>query len=363
MRLLFVGLVTVDLVQRVARLPGVDEKVQSESVDVAAGGPATNAAVTAAALGATVTLVSAVGSHPLGDLVRADLAAHGVTLVDVTPESPVPPPVSAVTVLASTGERTIVSRNAGTREVAVPPEGLPDADLTLVDGHHPALAVAAARAARRLLVDAGSWRPVFADVFPHAEVVACSGDFRHPAATGGLHQPVATGNLSDPAATEDLDPSVAAGDLGGPEDTGDLGRPAATVFRRPGDIGETEAAADIDAATATAIRRTHPAAHVVITHGPEPVRWFSPEAAGEVPVPTVTAVDTAGAGDAFHGALAVALARAAPARSDATRRAVARGAVARGAVDLPAAISYAARIAAVRVSHAGPRAWLAHLPG
>jgi sugar/nucleoside kinase (ribokinase family) len=355
MRLLFVGLVTVDLVQRVARLPGVDEKVQSESVDVAAGGPATNAAVTAAALGATVTLVSAVGSHPLGDLVRADLAAHGVTLVDVTPESPEPPPVSAVTVLASTGERTIVSRNAGTREVAVPHGGLPDADLTLVDGHHPALAVAAARAARRLLVDAGSWRPVFDDVFPHAEVVACSGDFRHPAAAGSLHHRLATGNLSDPAATDER------------------GRPAATVFRRPGDIGETEAAADIDAATAAAIRRTHPAAQVVITHGPEPVRWFSPEAAGEVPVPTVTAVDTAGAGDAFHGALAVALARAAPARSDATRGAVARGDAtrgavargdaARGAVDLPAAISYAARIAAVRVSHAGPRAWLAHLPG
>ncbi|MEV4279025.1 PfkB family carbohydrate kinase [Actinoplanes xinjiangensis] len=335
MRLLFVGLVTVDLVQRVARLPGIDEKVQSESVDVAAGGPATNAAVTAAALGATVTLVSAVGSHPLGDLVRADLAAHGVTLLDVTPGSPEPPPVSAVTVLASTGERTIVSRNAGTREVAVPPGGLPDADLTLVDGHHPALAVAAARAARRLLVDAGSWRPVFADVFPHAEVVACSGDFRHPAATGGLQQPGAIGSLSDPAPTDNL------------------GQPAATGFRRPRDTREIETAADIDAATATAITRTHPAAHVVITHGPEPVRWFSPGAAGEVPVPPVTAVDTAGAGDAFHGALAVALARVAPARPD----------VARDAVDLPAAISYAARIAAVRVGHAGPRAWLAHLPG
>lgn len=282
MRLLFAGLATVDLVQRVARFPGADEKVQSESVDVAAGGPAANAAVTAAALGTPlgieVTLVSVVGAHPLGDLVRADLAAHGVTLIDAAPGSAQPPPVSAVTVLDATGERTIVSRNAGDRAVAVPSEGfLPDADLTLVDGHHRLLAVAAARSARRLLVDAGSWRPVFAEIFPRAEVVACSGDFRHPAAGG-----------------------------------------------------------DGDAATAAAVA----APHVVITHGPAPVTWFSADRSGEIAVPRVTAVDTAGAGDAFHGALAVALVQGR---------------------DLRTAIGYASRAAAVRVAHAGPRAWLAHL--
>jgi sugar/nucleoside kinase (ribokinase family) len=287
-RLLFVGLTTVDLIQRVQRFPETDEKVQSDSVHVAAGGPAANAAITAAALGSDhgpeVTLVSAVGAHPLGDLVRADLAAHGVTLIDAAPDSSGPPPVSAVTVLASTGERTIVSHNAGNRVVDLPPRGLPDADLTLVDGHHPALAVAATRSANRLLVDAGSWRPVFADIFPYAEVVACSGDFRHPAA--------------DPA----------------------LG----------------------DAGTAAAIA----APHVVITHGAAPVRWFSGpprgrDTAQEVDVPRVDAVDTAGAGDAFHGALAVALAR--------------------GDRDLRAAIAYASGIASIRVSHAGPRAWLRHL--
>jgi sugar/nucleoside kinase (ribokinase family) len=283
-RLLFVGLATVDLIQRVQRLPGIDEKVQSESVDVAAGGPAANAAVTAAALGSghglEVTLVSAVGAHPLGDLVRTDLAAHGVTLIDVTPDSPEPPPVSAVTVLTSTGERTIVSHNAGNRVVDLPPQGMPGADLTLVDGHHPALSVAAAASANRLLVDAGSWRPVFAEIFPHAEVVACSGDFRHPAADPG-----------------------------------------------PGDL-----------ATAAAIA----APHVVVTHGAAPVRWFSGPLRGEVGVPAVDAVDTAGAGDAFHGALAVALAL--------------------GDRDLPAAIAYASEVASIRVSHAGPRAWLRHLP-
>ncbi|MEU4562980.1 PfkB family carbohydrate kinase [Actinoplanes sp. NPDC023936] len=280
MRILCAGLATVDIVQRVARLPGPDEKVQSESVEVAAGGPAANAAVTAAALGAPlgieVMLVSAVGAHPLGDLIRTDLATHGVTLIDAAPTSTDPPPVSAVTVLSGTGERTIVSRNAGNHTVPVPAGGLPDGDLTLVDGHHPALAVAAARAARRLLVDAGSWRPVFADIFPHAEVVACSADFRHPE--------------SPPRHPE------------------------------------------------SPLR--HLAPHVIVTHGPDPVHWFSGPRHVEIAVPPVRAVDTAGAGDAFHGALAVSLIRGEP---------------------LDTAIRQAIAVAGVRVAHAGPRSWLHHL--
>ncbi|GIF20798.1 ribokinase [Paractinoplanes tereljensis] len=275
--MLCVGLATVDLIYSVDRIPGVDEKAQATGFAVAAGGPAANAAVTAAALGTDVTLVTAVGAHALGDLIRADLQNHGVRVLDVSPDSSAPPPVSAITVLTGTGQRTIVSRNAGDVLVRVPQEGLPDADLTLVDGHHPALAVAAARSARRLVVDAGTWRPVFTEIFPFAEVVAASAAFRHPAE-----------------------------------------------------------AAPTDEALAAAIG----APHVVVTHGPDPVRWFSDPQSGTIPVPPVAAVDTAGAGDAFHGALAAALADA----------------------DLPAAIDTAVHVAGVRVMHAGPRAWLAALP-
>jgi len=65
-RILCAGLATVDLLYTVDRIPAVDEKAQATSVEVAAGGPAANAAITAALLGAEVTLVSAVGEHPLG---------------------------------------------------------------------------------------------------------------------------------------------------------------------------------------------------------------------------------------------------------------------------------------------------------
>jgi sugar/nucleoside kinase (ribokinase family) len=258
--ILCVGLATVDLVYRVESIPAVDEKAQAVDFAVAAGGPAANAAVTVAALGEPVTLVTAVGRHPLGELIRADLDTHGVRLIDATPDDDTPPPVSAITVLDATGQRTIVSRNAGERVVPVPAGGLPPADLTLVDGHHPALAVAAARSARRLLVDAGSRRPVFDEILPYAEVVAASAAF--------------------------------GADLSAP--------------------------------------------NVVVTDGPEPVRWSG----GEIPVPPVDAVDTAGAGDVFHGALAVALKRGA---------------------DLPDALRQAIAVAGIRVAHPGPRDWLRYL--
>ncbi|MEV4642051.1 PfkB family carbohydrate kinase [Actinoplanes sp. NPDC049548] len=278
MRVVCAGLATVDLVQRVERLPGLDEKAEALSAEVAAGGPATNAAVTAAALGADVTLVTAVGAHPLGDLVRADLAACGVTLLDATPHATAPPPVSAVTVLEGTGQRTIVSRNARGAAVGVPEgleEALATADAVLADGHHPALARAAARSGRPLVLDAGSWRPIFAELLPRAAFAACS-----------------------------------------------------AAFRPPGDSPVE------DSLRAMGVHRG------AITRGPEPVRWWSGDAAGEIEVPLVEAVDTAGAGDAFHGALTVAVARGA---------------------DTPEALRYAVTIAGIRVRHRGPRSWLAAL--
>ena len=169
-------------------------------------------------------------------------------------------------------------RRAGA-EAPAPPglaEVLAGADVVLVDGHHPALARAAAAGGRPLLLDAGTWRPVFAELLPFADVVACSAAFRPPGAT---------------------------------------------------DVR--------DALRAAGVRRG------AITRGPEPVSWWSGDETGELAVPGVAAVDTAGAGDVFHGALAVALARG---------------------DDLVPALSYAVRVAGIRVRHAGPRAWLASLP-
>jgi sugar/nucleoside kinase (ribokinase family) len=79
---------------------------------------------------------------------------------------------------------------------------------------------------------------------------------------------------------------------------------------------------------------------VAVTHGADPIEWSAAEGSGVIAVPQVPARDTLGAGDAFHGAAAYALA---------------------GGASWPDCLRFAAEVAALRVQHPGPRAWLAQL--
>jgi sugar/nucleoside kinase (ribokinase family) len=280
---LFAGLSTLDVVYRVERPPGPDEKVQALRQDLAAGGPAANAAVTFAALGGRAVLATALGTHPLAALIAEELGARGVTVLDAAPQRTDPPAVSSVAVTESTAQRSVVSmRGRGVALSAVPE--LPDADVVLVDGHHPMLAVAAAAhgsaAGIPVVLDAGSWKGVLPEVLPHIDIAACSGTFRTPTAT---------------------DPAAIAEEL--LEDAG----------------------------------------AVLITGGPEPVRWWQAGQSGQVPAVPVTAADTLAAGDVFHGALAFAAAHTSATTDTAA---------------LCAAIAFSCRVAAVRCRTPGPRAWL-----
>ena len=183
----FVGLATLDVIHRITKPPAVNQKITSTAQFVAAGGPAANAAVTFAGLGGDAILVTALGDDPVADLIRADLAAYGVRVVDAAAGTTRAVPVSAVSVVEATGDRSVVSLDAVNSDVT-PPEGLgelaADADVVLVDGHHPliARAVAELAAARgtTLVVDAGRWKPVMGDLVPYATDMVCSNDFRMP---------------------------------------------------------------------------------------------------------------------------------------------------------------------------------------
>lgn len=243
----FVGLATLDVIHRIAAPPTVNQKITSTAQFVAAGGPAANAAVTFAALGGSATLVTALGDEPVADLIRADLAAHGVEVVDAAQGATRPVPVSSVSVVEATGDRSVVSLDAVSSDAA-PPARLDDvvggADVLLVDGHHPRIAGAAVRGAAAravpVVVDAGRWKPMMDDLVGYATDMVCSNDFRMP-------------------------------DCDGPRST----------------------------ATALVSRGVRT---VVTTHGADPVDWWSGGQSGSVPVPAVRAVDTLGAGDVFHGA-------------------------------------------------------------
>jgi sugar/nucleoside kinase (ribokinase family) len=253
---LFAGLCTFDIIQGVARMPGPNEKVTALEQTVAAGGPATNAAVTFAFLGGQATLLTGVGRHPLTQGMRADLQDAGVAVIDAASDDR-PPAVSSVITVLGSGDRCVVSANAAGRRLEPPPDVddlVAAAGAVLIDGHHPALALAAARAARsrgRLcILDGGSWKQDTPALLPYVDIAICSADFRPPGS--GPRRPPRAGTL---------------------EILLDAGVPWAAV-----------------------------------TDGSRPVRWASRTARGEVAVPPVTVADTLGAGDIFHGAFTHAIA-------------------------------------------------------
>ncbi len=173
------GLTTVDLVQHVARYPGPDEKVESLSSRFEFGGPAANAAFTAAALDGSSQLLTAVGRGAVGRIAADQIRAAGVTLIDAVDDQ-WDLPVSAVTI--SGDRRSVVSRNAADAaplQVAVCLAGF---SALLVDGHHLPLCLAAAYEARALrvpvLLDGGSWKPGLERLLPLVDAAVVSQDFR-----------------------------------------------------------------------------------------------------------------------------------------------------------------------------------------
>lgn len=292
---LFVGLCTLDVIQLVDRVPGSNEKLTAHEQVVAAGGPAANAAVAFAHLGGAATLLTAIGCHPLGTAVVADLDRLGVTVVDLAADSVEPPAVSSVLVTASSGDRAVASTNATAYRLA-PPDDLDtlvtDCDIVEFDGHHPELAVAAARAARaagrRTVLDGGSWKAGTERLLAWIDVAVCSADFRPPAT--------------------DI-PTAASAST--PTDT--------LRFLRDHGVGWS-----------------------AVSRGGQPIVWAGPDSGGTVAVPEVGVADTLGAGDVLHGALAHHLA----VRDDLTSRGFAE------------ALRGAASVASRACAAFGTRAWM-----
>ena len=251
-----VGSVNLDLVVRTATLPGPGETVTGGTFERHGGGKSANQAVAAARQGATVRMVGAVGSDDLGDEAVADLAGEGVD-------------VSAVArVSAPTGVALIAVDEAGENQIAVASGANNELTPEAVEG-----ALAGAEPGGVVLIGLE---------VPDAPVLAAA----RAARAADLHV------VLNPAPARALPAELLAlGPVLTPNE------PEATALS-----GE----ADPEAAARALTART--GAPVVVTIGPEGALLADGDALERIPAPKVEAVDTTGAGDAFNGARAAALA-------------------------------------------------------
>ena len=261
-RVLVVGSANVDFTVALARLPQPGETVTEGTLLVARGGKGANQAVAARRLGAEVRLVGCVGDDASGREVREALAGEGVG-VDAL----------LTTATAATGTALIVVDAEGRNQIAVAPGANRALTVADVEGRD-------------------------AD-FAWAEVVVVSLEVPLAAAGRALERARAHGaaTILDPAPFPDggLDFLALA----------DYVTPNETEARR---LTGVPLAGLADAPRVAAAVRARGAAHAVLTLGAAGAFFAGPTGAALVGGFPVTAVDTTGAGDAFNGALAVAVA-------------------------------------------------------
>ena len=184
---LFVGLVTLDLIYLADAPPSANQKIVAQEATIAAGGPATNAAIAFQHLGNATSLLGAIGAHPICHLIKADLQSCGVQIVDLDVTKTDSPPVSSIVVTKSTGDRAVISLNAVRSQLSpniISPTILKDVDIVLIDGHQMQIGATIVKWATDrhipVVIDAGSWKPGFETILPYVDYAICSANFHPP---------------------------------------------------------------------------------------------------------------------------------------------------------------------------------------
>jgi sugar/nucleoside kinase (ribokinase family) len=255
-KILCAGIAVQDIVMRVERFPAPGAKVSASEFITTGGGCAANAALAVARLNGRAAFAGPLGgkNDAVSERILAELAAEGVDCSGVARVDGGTASVSLI-LLDAQGEKTIATRRGVGLGQTLPQDAdrlVAHVDAVLVDNRFPDFVAAVCRAAQARKI------PIVIDLDlatePHdallkfgTYVIASSEALR------------ATTGLAEPAAA--------------------LARLAENV---PG--------------------------FVAVTDGPNGVYWLEKGALRHMPAFAVTAIDTLGAGDAFHGAFTLALA-------------------------------------------------------
>jgi sulfofructose kinase len=247
------GIAVRDLVFRVPALPAQPQKLTAHQLHRVGGGMSASASVAAARLGAQVEFWGRLGDDLEGQALRLELQHYGVQ---------VPAP-------------------------AVPGTQTPTAAVLVADNGERLLAVY-----RGQLDDSADWLPL--DRLDRVQAVLA--DFRWPTGARTLFEAAAARGL----------PRVLDIDLGDPEASlGLLPAVDHAVFSEAG-LAQAAGHGELD----RALREMHQRGPAVVgvTLGEQGSRFLLDGLITHVPAVAVTARDTNGAGDVFHGAYTLALA-------------------------------------------------------
>lgn len=274
-----VGSANTDFVVRAPRIPAPGETVTGGTFLRADGGKGANQAVAAARLGASVTFVARVGADEQGSATLAGLRSEGIDLRHLVRDAQAASGVALIMVDDDGQNAIAVAPGANARltddDVEAARPAIESADILLLQLETP---LAAIERAVDLAADAGV--PV----------------------------------ILNPAPARALPDSLLA---------------RVTVLT-PNEGEARSLARSADPPAAAAALRQRGAAHVVVTLGDAGALVCADDEPRLVPAFRIRPVDTTAAGDAFNGALAVAVGRGRP-LLDAVRWACAAGALAASA--------------------------------
>ena len=255
-KILCAGIAVQDIVMRVESFPPPGAKVAASDFIITGGGCAANAALAVARLNGRAAFAGPLGgkADAVSERILVDLAAEGVDCSGVARVDGGTASVSLI-LLDAEGEKTIATRRGVGLGQTLPENAgrlVADADAVLVDNRFPDFVTAVCRAAQARKIPI----VIDLDLATKADDALLKLGTHVIASTEALR---ATTGLSEPAAA--------------------LKRLAENV---PG--------------------------FVAVTDGPNGVYWLENGALRHMPAFAVKAIDTLGAGDAFHGAFTLALA-------------------------------------------------------